>query len=193
MTDQLKHLQTFRSFANLNGAPQLIVDACEYELNWQCERIVNCLEQLSDDQIWSRPLTCDGQDVGLNRIGDLVRHLDGNLSQWTHYGLGGDIRFRDRKRDLEFQELRTHTREELIDLIQKSTQSVLATIQHATDADWGRIHHVQSRYASGVGAILHTMMHLYGHTQEVISLTRRILGNDYRFHQDYSESGELKK
>ena len=45
-------------------------------------RIVNCLEILSDEQIWWRP------NAASNSIGNIVLHLCGNVRQWIIAGLG---------------------------------------------------------------------------------------------------------
>ena len=58
-------------------------------------RIVGCLEQLSDDEIWWRP------NEASNSIGNLVLHICGNMRQWIISGLGGaeDLRQRDKEFD----------------------------------------------------------------------------------------------
>jgi len=59
-------------------------------------RITDCLEQLSDEEIWWRP------NEASNSIGNLVLHICGNMRQWIISGLGGG---RDlRERDQEFAE-----------------------------------------------------------------------------------------
>jgi hypothetical protein len=40
---------------------------------------------------------------------------------------------------------------------------------------------VQGFQVSGMAAIWHTVAHFRGHTQEIIGLTRQILGSRYRF------------
>jgi hypothetical protein len=47
-----------------------------HELDEALEKIGHCMRQLDDGQIWSRP------HPSLNSIGNLVRHLEGNLTRW---------------------------------------------------------------------------------------------------------------
>ena len=56
-------------------------------------RIVKCLQQLSEEEIWWRP------NSSSNSAGNLVLHLCGNVRQWIISGLGGaeDRRERDRE------------------------------------------------------------------------------------------------
>ena len=55
--------------------------------------LLDCLEQLSEDEIWWRP------NEASNSAGNLVLHLCGNMRQWIISGLGGakDIRERDKE------------------------------------------------------------------------------------------------
>ncbi|MCH7553383.1 MAG: DUF664 domain-containing protein, partial [Chloroflexi bacterium] len=54
-------------------------------------RIRQCVELLSEDEIWDRPNT------HTISIGNLVLHLSGNIRQWVVSALGGapDVRHRD--------------------------------------------------------------------------------------------------
>jgi hypothetical protein len=58
--------------------------------------IVECLQQLSEDEIWWRPNSAS------NSAGNLVLHLCGNVRQWIISGLGGEED--KRERDREFAE-----------------------------------------------------------------------------------------
>lgn len=176
---------------SMDGARKSMVAACNYELNWQRDRILNCLTQLNDVQVWLRPCSHTHDGVKLNRIGDLIRHLDGNLSQWMYFGLTRDKQFQERDRIREFEDAKTHTCSELKELINRSIDRALEAVNRATNDQWVGVHHVQSRNASGFGAVLHTSMHLYGHTQEIICLTKQILGLRYKPHQNYADDGKL--
>ena len=46
-------------------------------------RIVDCLQLLSEEEIWWRP------NEASNSAGNLVLHLCGNVRQWIISGLGG--------------------------------------------------------------------------------------------------------
>ncbi|HXR81201.1 MAG TPA: DUF664 domain-containing protein, partial [Saprospiraceae bacterium] len=69
-------------------------------------RILECLEKLTDEQIWWRP------NESSNSIGNLVLHLCGNVRQWIGTGLGNlpDTR----KRQTEFDERRQIERDVLV-------------------------------------------------------------------------------
>ena len=48
-------------------------------------------------------------------------------------------------------------------------------------AEWQRVRGIQSFEISGLGAALHSVAHFRGHTQEIIHMTRLLLGDAYRF------------
>src|ERR1700683_4158978 len=83
-------------------------DAHEY-FDMCLPRIVSCLRQLTEKDIWWRP------NPASNSAGNLVLHLCGNIRQWIISGLGGaeDIRERDR----EFSQRGPIPRRELIALL----------------------------------------------------------------------------
>src|SRR5262249_22736169 len=60
------------------------------ELSDALARIGHCLDQLTDEQVWSRPAE------GVHGVGNLLLHLTGNVRQWLVAGLGGAPDHRDR-------------------------------------------------------------------------------------------------
>src|SRR5437870_7415826 len=53
-------------------------------------RLRRCVESLTDEQVWWRP------NDASNSIGNLVLHLNGNVSQWLIVPFGGGTDSRDR-------------------------------------------------------------------------------------------------
>src|SRR5207244_11846838 len=60
------------------------------ELSSALAKIMQCLGQLTDEQVWWR------SHPSLNSVGNLILHLCGNLRQWIVAGLGGAADSRDR-------------------------------------------------------------------------------------------------
>src|SRR5258708_31897953 len=67
----------------------------------------NCMERLSDEQVWAR----GGEHE--NAVGNLILHLDGNMRQWILHGIGGQADVRDR--DGEFSVRGGMSRAELME------------------------------------------------------------------------------
>src|SRR4051812_274462 len=93
------------------------------------KKIVNCLEQLTDDDINWRAFE------GANSIANLVTHLCGNVSQWVIAGVGGDVVQRDRPS--EFAPGLRATRAELIERLNatlRRADEVIAAVSAETIA-----------------------------------------------------------
>jgi hypothetical protein len=143
------------------------------EMSSALDRIHHCLDQLTDEQIWHRPTE------EMNSIGNLVLHLIGNVRQWIISGLGG--RADDRDRPAEFAERRHIPKAELWGMLQATIGEARTVLAARTADDWLRPRRIQGFDATGLKAAVNSVAHFRGHTQEIVHMTRAILGNRYRF------------
>jgi len=65
------------------------------ELSQGLDRIKHCLDQISDEQIWWRPLPA------MNSTGNLMLHLAGNVRQWVVSSIGGVKDIRERQKEFD--------------------------------------------------------------------------------------------
>jgi hypothetical protein len=143
------------------------------ELDAAVGRIAHCLSQLTDEQVWSRPRP------DMNAVGNLVLHLTGNIGQLIVSGVGGVPDHRDRP--AEFAARGTVPRAELLDKLTAAVQRAKAVVAGASDdALCGRIPVTQYDF-TGMQAVVRSVAHFRGHTQEIIHMTRTILGESYQF------------
>jgi hypothetical protein len=137
-------------------------------------RIEHCLTQLSEEQIWRRPRP------EMNAMGNLLLHLSGNVGQWIISAIENTPSTRDRP--LEFaqrepiakavlQETLRQTVTRAADLITsiKTSQALLSPRR------------IQGNDTTVLTAIYHSVSHFEGHAQEIISMTRQMLGDKYQF------------
>jgi hypothetical protein len=136
-------------------------------------RIGHCLGQLSDEQVWWRPA------AGMNSIANLLQHLAGNVRQWLVAGLAGTPDTRDRP--AEFAAAGGLAKAKLWEQLQEAVAEARAVLAAQTEADWLRVRRVQGFEVTGVGAAVNSVAHFRGHTQEIVHLTRTLLGDGYRF------------
>jgi hypothetical protein len=137
-------------------------------------KIRHCANQLDDAQLWWRPREEQ------NSIGNLMLHLAGNVRQWVISGVGGaaDIR----RRADEFAERGPIPKGELLDRLENvlaEADAVLAALRPEQLVESRRIQGFDTTVTS---AVLHSVTHFCGHSQEIISMTRQQLGGAYRFH-----------
>jgi hypothetical protein len=137
-------------------------------------RIEHCLEQLSEEQMWQRP------QPEMNAIGNLLLHLAGNVGQWIVAAVENVPSTRDRPvelsergpipKDVLGQNLRgTVDRAAALIISIKTPEELLAPRR------------IQGNDTCVLTAIYHGVSHFEGHTQEIISMTRQMLGDKYRF------------
>jgi hypothetical protein len=150
-----------------------VVTATIQEYSTALGQIEHCLRQLSDEQIWWRPLP------EMNSIGNLLFHLAGNLRQWVISGLGGTADTRNRP--AEFSELGPLPLSAVWPPLQATVGEVQAVLSRLRADDLLRIYRIQGFEVSGWDVVIHTVSHFRGHTQEITSLSRQILRERYQF------------
>lgn len=136
-------------------------------------RIVRCLQQLSEKEIWWRP------NKASNSAGNMVLHLCGNVRQWIISGLGGAADVRER--DAEFSERGPISRRVLITRLKKTVQEACDTIDRFPADALSRQFTIQGYHLSGLEAMAHVSEHFSHHTGQIIYLTKLKRGKDLRF------------
>jgi Protein of unknown function (DUF1572) len=160
----------------LSAADELtatVMTAAVRELQSALERITHCLGQLTDAQIWWR------DRPEMNSIGNLLLHLCGNVRQWIIAGLG-NVAYK-RNRPAEFSERGPIARIELLQRIETVVSEAMAVLQGQTSAQLITVRHIQGFDVTSIAAIFNSVAHFRGHTQEIIHMTRVLLGDAYQF------------
>lgn len=139
-------------------------------------RIIQCLESLSDEEIWQRP------NASSNSIGNLVLHLEGNIRQWLLTGVGGqeDVR----KRDEEFEERGPIAASILIHRIQKLCKEAEVVIDQVSAEDLIRENTVQGFSVNVTSILIHLTEHLSYHTGQIAFYTKLLKDIDLGFYAD---------
>jgi len=143
------------------------------EFSEALERIEHCLRQLDEMQVWWRP------DEQLNSIANLLLHLGGNVRQWIVAGIGGaeDVR----ERPDEFSSRGPQAKQSLFQRLQDTVSEAQAALCQVTPEDLLRVRRIQEFDVTGIQAIIECVAHFRGHTQEIVHMTRRQLGDAYEF------------
>lgn len=143
------------------------------ELDNALSRIAHCLDQLSDEQVWWRPLE------SMNSIGNLLLHLCGNLRQWLIAGIGGAPDHRDRP--AEFADRSQRPKAELRRLLEGTVAEAQQALRRVSADELLRVRRIQGFDITALRAIFDAVPHFRGHTQEIIHVTRVLKGDSYRF------------
>jgi hypothetical protein len=137
------------------------------------EKLVHCLTQLEDHQVWWRP-----QD-SLNSIGNVILHLCGNMRQWIVSGVGGTPDVRDRPG--EFADRSLLQRDELLRRLREVVAESDAVLAAVDERALLQPRTIQGFRETVLSAVFDCLAHLNGHTQEVVYITRTQMGDAYKF------------
>jgi hypothetical protein len=143
------------------------------ELDAALGRIVHCVNQLSEEQVWSR------SRADMNSIGNLILHLSGNVRQLIVSGVGGAPD--DRDRPAEFAARGPIAKAELLSRLTEAVARAKAAFVAASVEALCSPIPVKKYDFTGFQAAIRSVAHFRGHTQEIIHMTRTILGDRYQF------------
>jgi uncharacterized damage-inducible protein DinB len=132
------------------------------------EKIAHCVALLSEAQVWWRP------NDACNSVGNLLLHLQGNLTQWVLSGIVGTAF--ERHRSLEFTASKTATKAELLAGLTHVVTRVRSTIQAMSSADLDRGIRVQGYDTDGLGVVFHIVEHMSYHTGQIVATTKQLQG-----------------
>jgi hypothetical protein len=132
-----------------------------------------CVSQLTDEQVWWR-----SRD-DMNSIGNLLLHVCGNLRQWIVAGVGGAPDNRHRPR--EFAERGPIPKADLLQRLSDTVRDAQAAMSRAAAEQLLVPRRIQGFDTTALGAIFHSIPHCRGHTQEIIHISRELLGDRYQF------------
>ena len=153
---------------------RLFIEQHRAELKFRLVKIEHCLNQLTDEDIWWRPYEEH------NAIGNIILHCCGNMRQWLIDGLNQTPDVRDRPG--EFASRDRIAKEELLNRLRDTINEADAAIASIGPDELLSPRRIQGFDVTAQSAILDSVAHLGGHTQEIIWITRLRLGVDYQFY-----------
>jgi uncharacterized damage-inducible protein DinB len=138
-------------------------------------RILECLEKLTDEQIWWRP------NESSNSIGNLVLHLCGNVRQWIGTGLGHHPD--NRKRQTEFDERRVIERDVLVSELVATMTMAKSVISNFPETELLTSRPVQTFNETGMSILIHVTEHFSYHTGQIAYITKWLSGKSLSFYE----------
>jgi uncharacterized damage-inducible protein DinB len=147
-------------------------------------RLRTCVESLTDEQIWWRP------NPSSNSIGNLVLHLNGNVTQWI---IGSFTRAGDhRNRPAEFSRTEGISREELVQTLAATMERVSDVLAHVTEADLLAPYDIQGYHTTGLEAIYHVAEHFALHYGQIAYITKMLSDRDLGFYRELNQTGRIE-
>jgi len=143
----------------------------ESAIDQEYRRIVHCLEQLTQQEVWRRPAP------GVNCIGTIILHLCGNLQQWFIHGVGGERDVRDRP--AEFAETDPIPKEDLLERLRGLIERIHGVLSDVDGATLLKTRRIQGFETKVLSAIYSTVAHLEGHALQIAYIAHLIMGEHY--------------
>lgn len=134
------------------------------------EKIELTVSRLDEEQLWWRPAP------GTNSIGNLLLHLEGNLSLWLLSGVGGLPYERNRRG--EFEAERSADKDELLGRLRVVVDRGIEILDELGDATLSSRIDVQGYETNILGAIFHATEHTSYHTGQILHLVKAQLEDE---------------
>ena len=150
-----------------------ILSTCVSELR-KVKRLAElALEQLTDDQLWTRI------DSESNSVAVIVRHMAGNMrSRWTDFRTS-DGEKPDRQRDQEFEDLAI-TRRELMAEWDDGWGRVFAALEAITDEELGATVYIREEPHTIFRATVRQIVHYAGHAYQIVLLAKHLKAGQWQ-------------
>jgi uncharacterized damage-inducible protein DinB len=145
------------------------------------KKIVHCLEQLEDDDLWWR------QHESHNSIQNVVLHLRGNVRQWIVHGVGGEPDVRHRPS--EFSDRQPLARADLLARLQETLAQADRALAGFPPERLLESRRIQGFETTVLAAVFEAVSHFVGHTHQIVYITRLRLGHAYRFQWAPADAG----
>lgn len=159
---------------NSDSIAALYVESVRKGIEKSKGTIKHCLDQISNDQFWWRP------NPEMNSIANILLHLTGNIKQWIIAGIEDLNDQRDRP--AEFSDRSGKSVHAVWEDFSRTLDAACLTLSKVDAESLNRTRRIQGYDVKGLDAIYNSASHLQGHTQEIIYITRMMLGPSYKLY-----------
>jgi hypothetical protein len=147
-------------------------------------RLRGCVEPLSDEQVWWR------SNEASNSIGNLILHLNGNVSQWL---VASFDRVEDtRNRPAEFSERQQVTATALLEKLGSTMRHASDVLSRLTEADLRMTLSIQGYTVSGLHAVYQVVEHFGMHYGQILYISKSLRGQDLGFYRELDRTGRFE-
>lgn len=145
-----------------------------FDENWP--RLKQCLLLCDENLLWYRA------NDNTNSIGNLVLHLEGNLTQWVLHGIGREPD--NRQRDLEFVPNQNFTAAQLLADFEKLISELKRTIEKLEPTNLIENRKVQGFETTVAGILVHVTEHFSYHLGQISLLVKQLKDIDLKYYGD---------
>jgi len=144
-------------------------------------RLRECVESLTDEQIWWRP------NESSNSIGNLVLHLNGNVRQWLVDSFG----HREDKRDrpAEFAAKGQLSGAKLLETLEWSVREASDALDRLGEQQLLARYEIQGYSVYGLEAVYQVVEHFALHYGQIAYITKMLRDQDLGFYKELNRTG----
>jgi hypothetical protein len=144
-------------------------------------RLQKSVEALNDEQVWWRP------NAASNSIGNLMLHLNGNVTQWLVDSFNRDDDRRDRP--AEFAAEGGLTAAELLAKLGATMKRAAKVLDRLTVEELLAPYEIQGYHVRGLDAVYQVVEHFGLHYGQIAYITKSLTAKDLGFYRELSKSG----
>jgi uncharacterized damage-inducible protein DinB len=144
-------------------------------------RLRDTVASLTDEQVWWRP------NEASNSIGNLLLHLNGNVTQWLVASFNREDDKRNRPQ--EFSQ-RGHTpASELLDRLETTMTRSAEVLARLTPADLLAPYEIQGYHVRGLDAVYQVVEHFGLHYGQIVYIAKSLTARDLGFYRELTQTG----
>lgn len=156
-----------------HGPARSLPELAARYLDEYLDKIRLAVVRLTDDQLWWRPAP------GTNSAGNLLVHLEGNLSLWILGGLGGREVRRDRAAEFSLRGREgAPGSEELVERLAGVVGECRRVLEESVGEDLSAEVEVQGYRVDRMGALFHAVEHMSYHTGQIVWIVKQLRSDE---------------
>jgi hypothetical protein len=150
-------------------------------LNQYWPRLKACVEPLTVEQVWWRP------NEASNSIGNLILHLNGNMTQWLVASFNKEED--KRNRPAEFSAHGGLTADELLNRLGATIAEAEKVLNRLTVEELLAPYDIQGYHVHGLDAVFQVTEHFGLHYGQIAYITKSLSGKDLGFYRELNRTG----
>ena len=144
-------------------------------------RLQKAVESLTDEQVWWRP------NPASNSIGNLILHLNGNVTQWLVDSFNRDED--KRNRPAEFAAEGGITAAELLAKLAATMERAAQVLDRLTVEELLAPYEIQGYHVHGLDAVYQVVEHFGLHYGQIAYITKHLTDRDLGFYKELNKTG----
>ena len=144
-------------------------------------RLRQSVEALTDEQVWWRP------NAASNSIGNLILHLNGNVTQWIVDSFNRDED--KRNRPAEFAAEGGLTAAELLAKLDATMDRAAQVLDRLTVEELLAPYEIQGHHVHGLDAVYQVIEHYGLHYGQIAYIAKSLTGRDLGFYRHLNKTG----